>query len=843
MRKAQSSPVFGTSGTRIRPAPSHPFYGPTCVRHVRGHSLSLHPRPWLRVLRSTTTSIPPLGENFAVTPALNSMRTVVSEPSTPPSTGAAPPSELSPTHEIPSKILVSTSTPRKPRPSRAEVSAKMDTRRDFEGLIGVLDDLSPNGDPGPQPLAVSPLLRDGKPDIFDEDVVTKFNEYVELAVEAGVVTPRMMRDDNGRLEPFPTHCDPPVHSSPPASTISTPPTHEASTTSPFTPLVDFLKSKQSTSAQPISFADTLDHFVSTLGYPDLLYLYTSVPGVKTFSQYIDAAIASGLISLVSGTTASRDARISLRDAAPPPSGVGPLQLPASIYPAIPDLFEPLISNLTKLWYEGKREPTLSEVHPLLLAQGTMVYGRVGASSIEDYVIKAAAANLVIYDPLPMPGRSFMATTIRLCKPPDDPPPPAQPKSSTTSLPSLPPPRETAASPPSVNIIPSSFKVPAVVPAKLQAIPLDSELDDPDGAVKREEEIGDPPVDPEPNPTISDRGMSPTEEASPPVHSPKQPLVTPTLTLQPGVSGNRSPISTVRTPTSAVRAEDPKRKELLDRLLSVKSQYDDLQKAFRGCYTALKEVKESLSLVSQNDTVSLVRITIQRLDDFNEDTLVELEIRSAEDERVARTFRTLLSAEVVISDEEMVDLEDKITAFVQGTGESASRAMQQFLQKLDDLAHDIASIKVFVRSLPDNVPEPPKPPGIRPTLNPSLFRQQPPSRVVSAAPTFGPMMTTPRSRHAPSLPHLCKSPPEMSDPLAGLHLPISMPTPIPTPSSPHIARPPPQRRAVSAVHMLGFGHTGGLLNSLNAGRGAPLIQTPVSEKVTGATDSDTSEDIE
>ena len=178
-----------------------------------------------------------------------------------------------------------------------------------------------------------------------------------------------------------------------------------------------------------------------------------------------------------------------------------------------------------------------------------------------------------------------------------------------------------------------------------------------------------------------------------------------------------------------------------------------------------------------------------------------------------------------------------------SGESASRTMQQFLQKLDDLAHDIASIKVFVRSLPDNVPEPPKPSGIRPTLNPGLLRQQLPSRAVSAAPKFGPMMIQPRSQHAPSLPHLCKSSPEMSDPLAGLHLRISMPTPIPTPSSPHIARPPPQRRAVSAVHMLGFGHTGGLLNSLNAGQRAPLIQTPVSEKVTGATDSDTSEDIE
>jgi hypothetical protein len=208
------------------------------------------------------------------------------------------------------------------------------------------------------------------------------------------------------------------------------------------------------------------------------------------------------------------------------------------------------------------------------------------------------------------------------------------------------------------------------------------------------------------------------------------------------------------------------------LSSVKSRYDDLQKAFRGCHTTLKELTKSLSLVPQSDTVGLVRITVQRLDDFNEDTRVELEIRSADEERVTQAFQTLLRVKgAITSEEEMVDLEEKVTAFVEGTDKSVSRAMRQFSQKLDDLTHDIASIKAFIHDLPDDVPEPPKILGRWSTFTASLLGQRPPSRPVSPAPTFGSVMTTPRLRHAPSLPQLRRSPTlELSDPLAGLQSP-------------------------------------------------------------------------
>jgi len=357
-----------------------------------------------------------------------------------------------------------------------------------------------------------------------------------------------------------------------------------------------------------------------------------------------------------------------------------------------------------------------------------------------------------------------------------------------------------------------------------------------------------PVDTEPAPVTNDRDVSPTEEASLPVQDLKRPLATPTLTPQSSVSEIRSPTSTVRTPSPPIEPEDLKPQELLEKLLGVKSRYDDLQKAFRGCHTTLKELTKSLSLVPQSDTIGLVRITVQRLDDFNEDTRVELEIRSADEERVTCAFQTLLRVKgVITSEEEMVDLEEKVTAFVEGTDKSVSRAMRQFSQKLDDLTHDIASIKAFIHDLPDDVPEPPKSSGTWSTFTASLLGQRTPSRPASPAPTFGSVMTTPRLRHAPSLPQLRESPTlELPDPLAGLRLRIPIPTPIPTPSSPPIARPPSrQQRTVSGMHMLGFGHRGGLLSSSNASRRPSLGHAPVSDQTAEATDTpaDTSDDIE
>jgi hypothetical protein len=301
------------------------------------------------------------------------------------------------------------------------------------------------------------------------------------------------------------------------------------------------------------------------------------------------------------------------------------------------------------------------------------------------------------------------------------------------------------------------------------------------------------------------------------------------------------MSATRTSMPAVEPEDQKSQELLEKLSGVKSRYDDLQKS-------LKELARSLSLVPQSDAVCLVRTTIQRLDDFNEDTRVELEIRGADEERATQAFQTLLRVKgAITSDAEMGDLEQKVAAFVEGTDKSVSRAMRQFSQKLDDLTHDIASIKAFAHDLLDSVSEPPKSSSTWSTFTASLLGQRPPSRSVSPAPTFGSVMTTPSLRHSPSLPQLLKSPTqELSDPLAGLRLRIPLPSPIPLLSSPPIARPPSQQqRSVSGMHVLGFGPRGSLLGSPNASRRTSFAQTPAFDKMAEATDefAGASDDIE
>ena len=354
-------------------------------------------------------------------------------------------------------------------PPKHTPSQKAESR--FRDLVKVLNDLRLVDDPEPRFSTVCPRLLRKNHSVYENAGVAKFKEYVEAAVDAGVVTVRGVKNGDGWVKLCPAHRDPPVHFSTSASTVDAPPARLASTAFPFTPLVDFLKSKQLGSTRPIPFSDILAHLISTLGYPDLLSLYNSVPGVTTFSQYLDAAIASGVVSLVSGTTISRDALVSLRGEQAT-LGIG-LQLPLPINPSTSQHgpFEPLIGNLIKLWHEGKQEPTLSEIHPLILAQDIMAYGRVGAMTIKDYVIKAAAANLVMYDSLAMPGMSFMASTVRLREPPqlrDQPLSPAYPDVAVVPLSPQPLSQQTTAPLSSVDVTPDSFRDIVAVLKKLRA---------------------------------------------------------------------------------------------------------------------------------------------------------------------------------------------------------------------------------------------------------------------------------------------------------------------------------------------------------------------------------------
>lgn len=173
-----------------------------------------------------------------------------------------------------------------------------------------------------------------------------------------------------------------------------------------------MKSKQLASSRPIPSSEIFTHFLSSLGYPGLGSLCTSVPGVTTFGQYIDAAVASGLISLVGGTTASRDALVSLpvglTGGPPPPapqrvSTTPPLSVPlpqeiAVSLPSVnvtPDSFRDLTVVLTELGRStGESAFWFFSVIPPLLKRKPDAYASVGVTSFMDYVTLAMENGVV-----------------------------------------------------------------------------------------------------------------------------------------------------------------------------------------------------------------------------------------------------------------------------------------------------------------------------------------------------------------------------------------------------------------------------------------------------------------
>jgi len=91
--------------------------------------------------------------------------------------------------------------------------------------------------------------------------------------------------------------------------------------------------------------------------------------------------------------------------------------------------------------------------------------------------------------------------------------------------------------------------------------------------------------------------------------------------------------------------------LIPELDRVRHRYDDLQRAFRDCHLILKDLINSISSISPvTEIVAILRTAVQRLDDFNEDARVELEIRITDEELSARGFQTLLNVPGAISDD-------------------------------------------------------------------------------------------------------------------------------------------------------------------------------------------------
>ncbi|OCH93807.1 hypothetical protein OBBRIDRAFT_789844 [Obba rivulosa] len=288
--------------------------------------------------------------------------------------------------------------------------------------------------------------------------------------------------------------------------------------------------------------------------------------------------------------------------------------------------------------------------------------------------------------------------------------------------------------------------------------------------------------------------------------------------------------------------------LLDELEKVKHRYDDMQRAFRDCHLALKELKKDMSNLSYDTELSVVvQRAVERLNDLNEDTRVELEIRIADEERLAAGYMTLLSVPGALDaddedEEDNAALAASMRAFVDGTDTTVSRAVQQLSRKLDDLQHDIAILKRTMYDLITSAEDAPAIPGRPPPAWSSWTAGLlTPARAASpVAPSFGSVVTSSRLRHSSSLSYMKRTSSETSadgqDPFAGLGLRTPMPALVLSPP-----KSAPKPRAASAMYMLGFGgrgHSFGLGSASPAKSLSPPSQVAHSTSEQEVTDTET-----
>jgi hypothetical protein len=249
---------------------------------------------------------------------------------------------------------------------------------------------------------------------------------------------------------------------------------------------------------------------------------------------------------------------------------------------------------------------------------------------------------------------------------------------------------------------------------------------------------------------------------------------------------------------------------LDKLAHVSRRYEQIQRAFRDCHLALSQLKTTLdSELSDHSNKSVLKDVVHRLDDFCEDARVELEIRVADEERIARGFETILRVPGVIAEANGEETRQEFQSFVDGTVPTIIKAQKTYTTKLADLQHDIAQVKRAFHELETLASEA----QIQRTQTPPVwsswtpFLSTPPKRSSSPAPTFGTVITSPRSNRMASFSSMSStdSMRAASDPYAHLDLRIPMPSQTHANSSP--LKSPSELRnhgSSSRMYLLGLG---------------------------------------
>lgn len=250
--------------------------------------------------------------------------------------------------------------------------------------------------------------------------------------------------------------------------------------------------------------------------------------------------------------------------------------------------------------------------------------------------------------------------------------------------------------------------------------------------------------------------------------------------------------------------------LLDQLRTIDNRYDGLQRSFRDCHISMEQVKEDLNALDDSAIAHNMGIAVQRLDDYCEDARVELEIRVADEERIAKGYETLLSVPGALSEEiNGGEANRQIEAFLDGTDPAVRRSLELLKHKLEDLQHDIAKVKHVMHGIKAS-PEAAEPEPSEETTKPSsssgwgswttsILSHSRPS---SPAPTFGSVVTSHRLRHSSSFQQR-----GVHDPFENMGLRIAMPSRQVSPpmlSSEVHSRPSPRPRVSSAMFTVGIG---------------------------------------
>ena len=316
----------------------------------------------------------------------------------------------------------------------------------------------------------------------------------------------------------------------------------------------------------------------------------------------------------------------------------------------------------------------------------------------------------------------------------------------------------------------------------------------------------------------------TDSTIPASSPPQDTILASTITNEPDTTGSpSSPDSYISLPSSQHHSSS----DLLTELGKTKTRYDELQRSFRDCHIALRELSQILQVLPPSTAAlptSALQTILGRLDDFNEDARVELEIRIADEERVTRGYAMLLAVPgAIVSVAEAQDVERAVHAFVEGSDATVARALSQFARKRDDLEHDIAALKCAVHELPQTqvqaqAPSSPSPssrsatpaaantPSSWTSLATGLFASGGSSRPASPSPTFGAVVTSARTRRTVSsdagplvtLQHQLRIPmPELHH----HHRATASPTPV---------RPGSRTRTTSGMYMLGLGMRGSVV---------------------------------